>query len=139
MAQQVRFLPHEAAELTKEAVSLTLQMKQKAERQHFSGSFASELAVRSVERLLNKPRSLTFSNAFRLMHLLDFLLSRIVVVCWYSWIRPVSLLFEGETDADGPDLSFACTTIQVERTLVNSRCVRTICLCAHCNLLLKHP
>lgn len=51
----------------------------------------------------------------------------------------MSLLFEGEMDADGPDLSFACTTIQVERMLVNSRCVRAICLCARCNRLLKHP
>ena len=54
----------------------------------------------------------------------------------------MSLLFEGEMDADGPDLSFACSTMHgtpAERTLVNGKCMRTVCLCACCNLLLKHP
>lgn len=89
-----------------------------------------------------KRGSLTSPNAFRLMHLLEFFLPCVYVVCAYSWIRLVSLPFEGEMDVDGPDLSFACSAMhgtQVERALVNSRCVRAICLCARCNLLLKHP
>lgn len=77
-----------------------------------------------VECLLNKLRGLTFSNAFRLMHLLEFFLSGAFIVCSYSCISLVSLLFEGEMDVDGPDLSLACSTMHgttVERTLVNSR------------------
>lgn len=85
-------------------------------------------SVAAVGGLLNKLGGLTFSNAFRLMHLLEFFLLRIFVICPYSWIRLVSLSFEGEMDVDGPDLLFVCFAMHGTPVERESACQQLVCV-----------